>query len=259
MSNSTISVASAKLYIKEYLELPLAALHKEGENILHTTFALVRKAGACDLPNQVLAKALGGLRKYGAHTSIPLTRILELQGFDATLWCLRCVLPGEEAARDRLARLLVCVYAEHVAYLWVPPAGVTWRPEDAISVARRYALGQATDEELGKARKSAESAAWVREAGQSDAVTAAALAGEAAQNTTWAGKEDIVLFTARVAVSARARVGVAEVAAEFGLEVDSLSWYRYECKLKAGAVEREWQTEQLRRMLDGTEPTSVIS
>ena len=231
MSNSTISVASAKLYIKEYLELPLAALHKEGENILHTTFALVRKAGACDLPNQVLAKALGGLRKYGAHTSIPLTRILELQGFDATLWCLRCVLPGEEAARDRLARLLVCVYAEHVAHLWAPPAGITWKPEDAISVARRYALGQATVEELDVARKAAEIAI------QSIGMHANG-AGDAAQAATWPGVVEATMFTAGIA---------ADAGACAKSEVHS------ECWREAWAIEREWQTEQLRLMLDGAD------
>ena len=128
--------------------------------MLHTTFALAKKAGACTESYTAVATALGGIKTYGLNTPIPLTRVLELRGIDDALWCLRCVLTEETAQRDRLARLLACDAAEHVAHLWIAPKGVSWKPSDVIGVARRYAEGQATVEELAAARVAARDAAW---------------------------------------------------------------------------------------------------
>ena len=128
--------------------------------MLHTTLRLAHEAGACTDSYQVVAKALGGIQAWGLDTPIPLSRILDIRGLDDTLWCLCCIIPEDEAARDKLARLLACDYAEHVAGFWVAPAGVSWQPRDTIEVARRYAYGNATQEELAAAESAAGSDAW---------------------------------------------------------------------------------------------------
>ncbi|MDV7400306.1 hypothetical protein RZS08_53320, partial [Arthrospira platensis SPKY1] len=66
-----------------------------------TTFELLRKNGACKKRYRHLAKALGGITKYGRRKPIPLTLIMEHNGIDDTLWALRAVPSHQEAARDR--------------------------------------------------------------------------------------------------------------------------------------------------------------
>lgn len=115
---------------------------------LHTTFRLLHKAGACTGRYKHLAHALGGIPAYGKDTLIPISLVLQKNGLSDALWSLRAVVPEQVVERDCAARLLACDYAEHVAHLWVAPPGITWVPADTISVARRYALGQATQQEL---------------------------------------------------------------------------------------------------------------
>lgn len=69
----------------------------------------------------------------------------------------RRLLVAQDVSRE--LRLLAARYAEDVAPLWVAPRGVSWTPADTISVARRYALGQATEEELAAAWNAARDAA----------------------------------------------------------------------------------------------------
>lgn len=107
---------------------------------LTTSFMLLHKAGACQERYHVLAKALGGVRQYGRDRSISLLTVLEICGFDDTLWCLRAVLPEEQAWRDQLARLLAADYAEHVAYLYRSPEPDTgWWPAWTAAEAARAA------------------------------------------------------------------------------------------------------------------------
>ena len=44
---------------------------------LHTTFNLLHEHKACEQGYRKLAKALGGITKYGKNTPIPLWRIAE--------------------------------------------------------------------------------------------------------------------------------------------------------------------------------------
>jgi hypothetical protein len=108
--------------------------------MLHTTFELARMHNPCLGSYRKAVRALGGIKTYGKDTPIPLTRVYEICGLDDALWCLRCVLPEEEEERDKVARLLACTYAE--------------------GVARRFALGLATTEELASAGAWAADAAW---------------------------------------------------------------------------------------------------
>ena len=125
---------------------------------MHTTLRIAKVNDAREGSYVSVRTALG--KGWGLDDPIPLSRILEMRGLYDALWCLRAVLPEEEAARDKLSRLLACDYVEHVAHMWKAPPGVTWKPSDNIEVARRYAHGEATDEELTAARDIAKAVAW---------------------------------------------------------------------------------------------------
>ena len=139
--------------------------------MLHTTFNLCHKSGACTDRYKHLAKALGGVKKYGENTLIPLTVVLEHNGLDDTLWALRCVLTEETAARDKLDRFFTCDCAERVLPLFEKKYPDDQRPRQAIEIARLFAAGKATAQELDAASDAARAAA-------SDAASDAARAAE---------------------------------------------------------------------------------
>ena len=102
--------------------------------MLHTTFRMAREAGACSSEYNKMAKALGGIKKYGRDTPIPLDRVLEVCGLDAALWCLCCVI---EPA-DREIRLFACDCAEHILPIYAKryPGDTTFGAgEDAVVAA----------------------------------------------------------------------------------------------------------------------------
>ncbi len=94
---------------------------------------------------------------------------------------------------DRTQRLFACDCAEHVAPLHMAELG-KWQPMDAISVARRYANGQATDEELD--------AAWAAARAARDTCDAARAAARAARDT-WDAARDAARAAAWAARDAR--------------------------------------------------------
>ena len=154
--------------------------------MLHTTFRLIRDAMACRDGYRKLAKYLGGVRKHGGDSPIPLSTILKSNGLDDTLWALRATLPKEAAERDRIARLFAADCAEHV----LDKATEQDRPtlQQSIAVVRRYAYDQATAAELAAARAAAGVAAWAAAGAAAwDAAGAAAgvAAWAAAGNAAW--------------------------------------------------------------------------
>ena len=119
--------------------------------MLHTTFRKAKEAGACASSYKKMAKALGRVRKYGLDTPIPLSNILEVCGLDDTLWSLQIVL---EPA-DREIRLFACDCAEKVLPLFEKQYPNDDRPRQAIIIARQFANGKATKEDLAAARVTA--------------------------------------------------------------------------------------------------------
>lgn len=134
------------------------ALDAIQETALATTFALLRRWGACPEGYRTLAQHLGGVQAYGPSTPIPLSVIVAANGLADALWCLRAVPPEQAATRDRLARLFACDCAEHVLPYFEASYPEDQRPRACIQVARRFALGQATDEELAAAYAAAAAA-----------------------------------------------------------------------------------------------------
>ena len=158
---------------------------------LHTTFTLLRERGACPEGYRTLAKHLGGVRRHGANTPIPLLTILESNGLRDALWCLRATLPGEAAERDRIGSAFACDCAEHVLWVWERYSPNDRAPHRAIEVRRRYADGKATREELNTAIEevagTAGTAAWAA-AGAAEAAWATG-AEAAATGAAWAAGE----------------------------------------------------------------------
>ena len=172
-----------------------------------TTFAKLHAASACVDRYKHLAKALGGITKYGRNKPITLLQILDANGLNDALWAL-CACDDS----DKFARLLACDFAKHVLPIFEREYPDDKRPREAIAVARRYANGQATDNELAVAR----AAAW-------DAVGAAV--GAAAWAAAWA------------AAGAAAWAAAWDAA---GAAAGAAAWDA------ARAAEQKWQEQRLR-------------
>ena len=120
---------------------------------MKTTLNKIKNAGACTDRYKVL---LASLNKTEADND-PLTirDILKSNGLDDALWALRTV-----EGKDRELRLFACDCAEMVLPIFEKKYPDDKRPRYAIEVARRYAEGQATDEERAAAGDAAMAAAW---------------------------------------------------------------------------------------------------
>ena len=130
---------------------------------LHTTLNRIREHEPCTGGWRQLLKHLG--KTEADDDLLPLSTILDSNGLDDALWCLRAV-----EGCDREIRLYAVWCARHVEHLMTDPRSLA-----ALDVAERYAKGMATDEELRAARDAAGDAA--RDA----AGDAAGAAAEAAQ------------------------------------------------------------------------------
>jgi hypothetical protein len=149
---------------------------------------------------------------------------------------------------ERVARLLACDCAEHVLHVFETARPHDPRPRQTIEVSRRYANGEATDEQLTAARAAAwdavvaaraaaRAAAWAAagaaaRAAAGDDARAAAWAAQAAWAAAWAAWDAATAaWAARVAAGAAVSTAGAASA--------------------ASAAERQWQTERLLADLEG--------
>jgi hypothetical protein len=159
-----------------------------------TTFEKLKKQGACEEGYRKLAKALGGISSFGKDEPITLIQILDSNGLDDAIWALRAC---DDC--DRFARELVCDFADECLPIFEKQAPKDNRPRKAIEVARRYARGEATQEELGAAMAAARDAAWKAALAARAAAWTAAWAAEwkaalaaraAARDAAWAAERD---------------------------------------------------------------------
>ena len=117
----------------------------------------------------------------------PLADVLDSNGLDDTLWCLRC-LPEH----DKVWRLFAVWCARQVQHLMTDQ-----RSLDALDVAERHGHGLATNAELAAARAAAGYAVWVAAWGARDAALAARAAARdaawdaagAARAAAWAARD----------------------------------------------------------------------
>ena len=167
--------------------------------MIHTTLNKIRERQPC---TSGWCKLLAHLGKTKADDEpLALATILDSNGLDDALWCLRAV-----EGHEKKMRLYAVWCARQVQNLMADPRSVA-----ALDVAERHAHGQATDEELtaayaagaaagaaarGAARAAAGAAAWAAARGAaSDAAYAArgaarAAAGAAAWDAAWTAASD---------------------------------------------------------------------
>lgn len=124
--------------------------------MMQTTLRRIRAAGPCGMQLEdgqrvgylKLRHHLG--KGYGDNTPIDIATILDSNGFDDALWCLRAV---DGHAREM--RLYVVWCARRVQALVKDP-----RSRAALDVAERHANGAASNDELAAAGGAAWDAAW---------------------------------------------------------------------------------------------------
>ena len=152
---------------------------------MKTTLNKIHEHSPCHSGWSKLLKNLGKTKSDDEPVSIAF--ILESNGLDDALWCLRAV-----DGYQREMRLYAVDCARMVQHLMTDQ-----RSLDALDVAERHADGLATDGELSAARDAARDAAWAaaRDAAR-DAAWAAAwdaawdAARDAAWDAAWAAARD---------------------------------------------------------------------
>ena len=160
---------------------------------LQTTLAILRAAKPCAEGWAKLLRHIG--TDYPACKPIDFATILESNGIDDALWGLRAVLPEQEPARDRAARLFACDCAEAVLPIFERQVPIDARPREAIRVARAFAHGAATTDDLAAARDAAWDAAW-----------------DAARDAAWAAARDAAGAAAGAAARDAARAAARAAA-----------------------------------------------
>ena len=151
---------------------------------MNTTLNAIRKHKPCVEGWTKLLKHLG--KTAADDEPLPILTILDSNGLDDALWCLRAV-----AGHDREIRLYAVWCARQVQHLMPDERSIT-----ALQVAEDFANGVATAEQLDAAR----AAAW-------------AAARDAALDATWDAARDAALDAAWGEMAADFLEMVSEVTA----------------------------------------------
>ena len=153
---------------------------------MKTTLDEIRKHNPCAGGWEKLLKYLG--KTKADDEPLAITTILDSNGLQDALWCLRAV-----EGYDREIRLYAVWCARQVQHLLKDQRSI-----DAIDVAEKYANGQATQDELDAARDDAWSAAGAARYAAMDVAWSAAwhAADAAARVAAWgavrAAREGVV-------------------------------------------------------------------
>lgn len=123
----------------------------------YTTLARIRAHYPCEHGYKKLVKHLGGARTYDEHTPITVRQLVESNGLDDALWCLRTM-----PEHDPRWRLLAALYARRVQRMTVAPRRLS-PPDDELPAARA----------VSRAAEWAAWAAWVAAGADSEAARAA--------------------------------------------------------------------------------------
>jgi hypothetical protein len=183
--------------------------------MIYTTLNRIRANSPC----------FDGWRKLLAHLGktkaddepLAMTVILESNGLDDALWCLRA-----EPQHSAIWRLLAVHYARQVQHLMKDPRSIA-----AIDVAERHAYGLATDAELNAAWDAARDVAWgaARDAAWVAAWVAAwdaarDAAWDAARDAAWAAAWDAARDAAENKQTADLRIVIEHYDAAPGEEIN---------------------------------------
>jgi len=183
---------------------------------MKTTLNKIRAYNPCPDGWKKLLDHLG--KTQADDEPLAITTILNSNGLDDAIWCLRAV-----DGHDDAIRLFAVRCARKVQHLMNDPRSI-----DALDVAERFANGQATSEELTAAAGSAIAAAELAAELAAEAAAEAA-AGFAAGVAMWAAAELVAEAAAETAVgsaagsasaAANAAWDTAETAARAAQEAD---------------------------------------
>lgn len=144
------------------------------------TLNKIRAHRPCESGWKTLLKAKADI---GMDDEFPLADVIDSNGLDDTLWCLRC-LPEH----DKTWRLFAVWCARQVQHLMTDQRSI-----DALDVAERHAHGLATDEELAAAWTAARDAARAASgaaARDASGGGAAWVAAGPAREAAWSGAGD---------------------------------------------------------------------
>ena len=160
---------------------------------MKTTLNKIRDYAPCKDGWEKLLKHLG--KTKADDEPLSLLTILDSNGIDDALWCLRAV-----DGYEKEMRLFAVWCARQVQHLMTDQKSIK-----ALDVAERYAQGQATHEELKQARDAAWNAAFV-----TACVTARAAAWAAETASAWDVARVTAWEAARAATWAAARDAAQE-------------------------------------------------
>lgn len=115
--------------------------------MLHTTFRLLKDAGACRGSYLMLARHLGGIKKYGRDTPIPLSVGVDKKfDWDDLFWTFAEAVPDEQhVERDIILRLFATDCAVRKLTLFESDCPDDMRPREAIKIARAHAYNKKVD------------------------------------------------------------------------------------------------------------------
>lgn len=162
---------------------------------LTTTLNRIREHAPCAAGWEKLLKHLG--KTQADDEPLTFATIVESNGLDDALWACRS---APEYSREW--RLFAVWCARQVQHLMTDPRSLA-----VLDVAERYASGQATDDELGRAQDDA----WDAVRAARDAARDAAQAARAAaRDDAWAAAQDAAWDAAWAAARASARDAVQD-------------------------------------------------
>ena len=195
------------------------------------TLNKIRAHSPCEYGWKTLLQSKTGV---GMDDEFPLADVLDSNGLDDALWCLRC-LPEH----DKTWRLFAVWCARRVQHLITDQRSI-----NALDVAERHAHGLATDEELAAARGAAGAA---RDAAGYAAWDAGAAARGAAWDAAWGAAWAAALGAALAGAGAAA--GAARVAAGDALDVAERHAHGLATDKELAAAKAA-QEEKLREMIN---------
>jgi hypothetical protein len=201
--------------------------------MIYTTLNKIRAHNPCAGGWAKLLRRLGKTR--ADDEPLALLTVLESNGLDDALWCLRAV-----EGHQREMRLYAVWCARQVQHLMTDPRSVA-----ALDVAERYANGQATDAELTATRAAAEGAAEdAAEVAAGAAADAAEGAARAAEAAAWEAVRAAARYAARATAWAAAWEAVRAAAGAAAWEAaGAAAWAAQEAEFRrvfcSAALRRE--------------------
>jgi hypothetical protein len=152
---------------------------------MKTSLNKIRLNSPCKEGWTKLLKYLGKVQ--ADDVELDLLTVLESNGLDDALWCLRAV-----DGYDREKRLMAVAFAREVQHLMTDPRSIA-----ALDVAERFANGEATQEELNAARAAADARTDAYAARTACATACDADAAWVAADTAYAAADAAYAYAAR--------------------------------------------------------------